>query len=160
MVVTTLLDPTAYPAADLAELYRLRWHAELDLRSLKDTLGMRVLRCHSPAMVRKEVWAHLLSYNLIRAVLAAAADDLGADPRELSFKGAVQAVTAFAERLLEAGATAAAELSEWLLLTIGAQLVGDRPGRLEPRARKRRFNEYPLLMQPRDEARRKLLHSC
>jgi len=160
VVVTTLLDATAYPAADLAELYRLRWHAELDLRSLKETLGMDVLRCHSPAMVRKEVWAHLLSYNLIRAVLAAAADDLGADPRELSFKGAVQAVTAFAERLREADGATAAELSEWLLLMIGAHLVGDRPGRAEPRARKRRSNQYPLLMQPRDEARKKLLHSC
>jgi Transposase DDE domain len=158
VVVTTLLDAGAYTADDLADLYRLRWHAELDLRSLKETLGMGVLRCHSPAMVRKEVWAHLLSYNLIRAVLAAAADDLGADPRELSFTGAVQALTAFAERLLEADRRTTAELCEWLLLMVAAQLVGDRPNRVEPRARKRRPKQYPLLTQPRDEARRKLLH--
>jgi len=160
VVVTTLLDAGTYTAADLADLYRLRWHAELDLRSLKETLGMGVLRCHSPAMVRKEVWAHLLGYNLIRAVLAAAADDLGADPRELSFKAAVQAVSAFAERLREADRGTTAELCEWLLLMIGAPPVGDRPDRVEPRARKRRPKQYPLLTQPRDQARRKLQHRC
>lgn len=156
VVVTTLLDAAAYTAADLADLYRLRWHAELDLRSLKETLGMGVLRCKSPAMVRKEVWAHLLTYNLIRAVLAQAALEYGTDPRELSFKGAVQALAAFAERLLEADGETAAELYEWLLLTIGAHQVGDRPDRVEPRARKRRPKEYPLLTKPREEARKKL----
>jgi hypothetical protein len=160
VVVTTLLDAAAYSAADLAELYRLRWHAELDLRSLKETLGMGVLRCQSPGMVRKEVWAHLLTYNLIRAVLAATAVDLGADPRQLSFKGGVQALTAFAERLLAADEATTAELYEWLLVMIGAHLVGDRPDRVEPRARKRRPKQYPLLTKPRDEARRKLQHKC
>src|SRR5262249_61863721 len=97
VVVTTLRDAAAYTAADLAELYRLRWHAELDLRSLKEALGMGVLRCKSPAMARKEVGAHLLAYNLIRGVMAQAAAGLGCDPREVSFKGALQAITAFAE---------------------------------------------------------------
>jgi Transposase DDE domain len=156
VVVTTLLDAATYPAADLAELYRLRWHAELDLRCLKTTLGMDVLRCKSPAMVRKEVWAHLLVYNLIRAVLAQAAVEYGADPRELSFKGAVQALAAFAERLLGAPPETAGALYEWLLLTIGAHQVGDRPDRVEPRARKRRPKEYDLLTRPRAEARKKL----
>jgi hypothetical protein len=59
VVVTTLVDAVAVTATDLAELYRARWHAELDLRSLKVTLGMDVLRCKTPAMVRKEVWARL-----------------------------------------------------------------------------------------------------
>jgi len=156
VVVTTLLDAAAYTAADLADLYRLRWHAELDLRCLKITLGMDVLRCKSPAMVRKEVWAHLLTYNLIRAVLAQAAREFGADPRELSFTGALQALTTFAERLLEATEETAEELYAWLLLTIGAHQVGDRPDRVEPRARKRRPKEYPLLTKPRAEARKKL----
>jgi hypothetical protein len=156
VVVTTLLDAAAYTAADLADLYRLRWHAELDLRSLKETLGMGVLRCKSPAMARKEVWAHPLVYNLIRAVLGQAAEECGADPRELSFKGARQALVAFAERLLEADGATAEELYEWLLLTIGAHQVGDRPDRAEPRARKRRPKEYPLLTKPREEARKKL----
>jgi len=156
VVVTTLRDAAMYPAADLADLYRRRWHAELDLRSLKETLGMGVLRCKSPVMVRKEVWAHLLTYNLIRAVLAQAALEFGADPRELSFKGALQALTTFAERLLEATEETAADLYEWLLLTIGVHQVGDRPDRVEPRARKRRSKEYPLLTKPREEARKKL----
>jgi hypothetical protein len=153
VVVTTLVDAAAFPAADLAGLYRARWHAELDLRSLKVTLGMDVLRCKSPAMVRKEVWAHLVAYNLIRAVMARAALDLGGEPRWLSFKGALQAVRAFAERLQEAAGAAAEDLYEWLLVVIGSHQVGDRPDRIEPRKRKRRPKHYPLLNRPRAEAR-------
>jgi Transposase DDE domain len=156
VVVTTLLDAEIYSAAELARLYRLRWHAELDLRSLKVTLGMDVLRCKSPAMVRKEIWARLLVYNLIRGVMAQAAEQVGCDPRELSFKGALQAMTTFAERLLEADGNRFEELYEWLLITIGANQVGDRPDRVEPRARKRRPKHYPLLTKPRDKARKKL----
>lgn len=156
VVVTTLVDGQAYPARELAVLYRLRWQAELDLRSLKVTLGMDVLRCKSPAMVRKEVWAHLLGYNLIRGVMAEAAAELGCDPRELSFKGALQAMTAFAERLLEADGERFEELYGWLLVTIGSSQVGDRPDRVEPRARKRRPKPYPRLTEPREEARKKL----
>ena len=157
VVVTTLVDAAAVTAADLADLYRARWHAELDLRSLKVTLGMDVLRCKTPAMVRKEVWAHLIAYNLIRAVLARAALDLGGSPRELSFKGGVQAVRAFADRLLGAAGTTADELYEWLLIVIGCHQVGDRPNRVEPRKRKRRPKHYPLLTQPRAQARAALM---
>jgi hypothetical protein len=157
VVVTTLVDAAAVTAADLADLYRARWHAELDLRSLKVTLGMDVLRCKTPAMVRKEVWAHLIAYNLIRAVLARAALDLGGSPRELSFKGGVQAVRAFADRLLGAAGTTADELYEWLLIVIGCHQVGDRPDRVEPRKRKRRPKHYPLLTQPRAQARAALM---
>jgi hypothetical protein len=156
VVVTTLTDP-AVTAADLAALYRARWHAELDLRSLKVALGMDVLRCKTPAMVRKEVWAHLIAYNLVRAVLARAALDLGCPPREISFKGGLQAVRAFAERLSGADGPTAAELYEWLLIAVGAHHVGDRTDRVEPRKRKRRPKPYPLLMQPRAEARAALL---
>lgn len=156
VVVTTLRDPQEYSARELGLLYRQRWHAELDLRSLKVTLGMDRLRCKSPGMVRKEVWAHLLAYNLIRTVMAQAADELGCVPRDLSFKGTVQAVRAFAERLGEADEAKFEELHEWLLRTIGAHPVGDRPDRVEPRARKRRPKPYPLLTKPREEARKKL----
>lgn len=156
VVVTTLLDAEVYSASELATLYRLRWHAELDLRSLKVALGLDVLRCKSPEMVRKEVWAHLLAYNLIRGVMAQAAEELGCHPRKLSFTGALQAMTSFAERLLEADAEKFEELYEWLLIAIGANQVGDRPDRVEPRAYKRRPKPYPLLTEPRDEARRKL----
>jgi hypothetical protein len=156
VVVTTLLDAAVYSARELAVVYRRRWQAELGLRSLKETLGMDVLRCKAPAMVRQEVWAHLLAYNLIRGVLAEAAAGLGCEPRELSFAGAWQAMTAFAERLLEADADKFEQLYEWLLITIGASQVGDRPDRVEPRARKRRPKPYPLLTEPREEARKRL----
>ena len=117
---------------------------------------MDVLRCKSPEMVRKEIWAHVLAYNLIRGVMAQAADEQDLDPRGLSFAGALQALTTFAERLLEAKGERFEELYAWLLLTIGANQVGDRPDRVEPRARKRRPKEYPLLTTPREEARKKL----
>ena len=131
----------------------MRWHAELDLRSLKITLGMDVLRCKSPAMVRKEIWAHFLAYNLIRAVMARTASELGVAPRLLSFKGALQAMTAIAEHLGHADAATGSALQEWLVLMIGSYLVGDRPDRIEPRARKRRPKDYPHLHKPRHQAR-------
>jgi hypothetical protein len=158
IVVTTLLDAEAYPARDLAALYRARWQAELYLRSLKVPIGLDVLRCLSPEMVRKEFWAHLLAYNLIRAVMARAALDLGSSPRELSFKGALQAVQAFGERLLDAAGEEVEELSAWLLLAVACHQVGDRPDRVEPRCRKRRPKHYPNLTQPRDQARKALLN--
>jgi hypothetical protein len=153
VVVTTLVDAVTYPASDLAELYRARWHAELDLRSLKIAMGMDVLRCKTPAMVRKELWAHLLAYNLIRTVMAQTALDLEIPPRQLSFKGAQQALNAFADRLLQADEATAVELHAWLRLMIGTYQVGDRPNRIEPRARKRRPKDYPNLHKPRYQAR-------
>ncbi|MBN9519155.1 IS4 family transposase [bacterium] len=157
VVATTLVDAARYPAAAPAELYRARWHAELDLRSLKCTLGVDVLRCRTPEMVRKEFWMHVLAYNLVRAVAARAARGAGVEPREVSFAGTLQAVRAFAERLAGAGAAEAARLHERLLVVVGAQRVGDRPDRVEPRARKRRPKHGALLTKPRDQARAELL---
>lgn len=157
VVATTLCDARTYPAAALAELYRMRWHAELDLRSLKATLGMDVLRCRTPELVRTELWMHLLAYNLIRAVMARAAAPVGCAPRQLSFAGAVHAVRAFGDRLLGATAARATELRRGLLEMIGCQRVGNRPGRVEPRARKRRPKHGALLTTPRDQARARLL---
>jgi hypothetical protein len=123
---------------------------------------MDVLRCKSPDMVRKEVWAHLLAYNLIRTVMAQAAQTNGLTPRELSFTGALQTVTAFAERLHDAHASAATvqKLHEWLLAAIGAHQVGDRPNRSEPRAVKRRPKPHRLLTKPRAIARKQLGVKC
>ncbi len=160
VVVTTLLDADVYSARDLADLYRARWHAELDLRALKITLGMDVLRCKTPAMVRKEVWAHLLAYNLIRTLMAQAAEETGCTPRDLSFKGTLQTMKEFVERLLHARGRTRQELYVWLLLAIGAHQVNNRPDRIEPRARKRRPKQYPRLMQPRRIARKQLGAKC
>ncbi|MCA1697955.1 MAG: IS4 family transposase [Actinobacteria bacterium] len=151
--VTTLLDPVDFPKADIAELYRWRWHAELDLRSLKQTLQMDVLRGKTPAIVQKELWAHLLVYNLIRKVMVQAAANHGLDPRTLSFKGAVQTLNAFALPLLTCSAASLPAVIAALLEAIVRHRVGNRPGRFEPRARKRRPKPYPLLTRPRAEAR-------
>ena len=156
-VVTTLLDAELYSREDIADLYRMRWHTELDLRSLKITLGMDVLGCQSPEMVGKEFWAHMLAYNLIRTVMAQAAKSNGSTPRDLSFKGALQTMSAFAERLYDPNAAVVADLYECLLLAIGAHRVGDRPGRIEPRKRKRRPKHYPLLNTSRKIARKELV---
>ena len=117
---------------------------------------MAVLRCGSPEMVRKEFWAHLLAYNLIRTVMAQAAQSNGSTPRDLSFKGTLQTMSAFAERLHDSDPATAAELNECLLLAIGAHQVGDRPGRIEPRKRKRRAKHYPFLNTSRKIARKQL----
>src|SRR5262249_34245589 len=83
--VTTLLDSRQATKEDLAALYRARWNAELDLRAIKSAMQMGELRCKTPELVRKEVWAHLLAYNLIRTVMAQAAARHGVSPRSLSF---------------------------------------------------------------------------
>ena len=95
IVATTLLDADEFTKDDLAQLYRARWNAELDLRSLKQTLQMDVLRCKTPELVRKEIWTHILAYNLIRTIIAQAATKHGIEPRSISFKGAVQTLEAF-----------------------------------------------------------------
>ena len=95
IVVSTLLDAEEVTASDLAELYRARWNAELDLRSLKQTMQMDILRCKTPELVRKEIWTHILAYNLIRTIIAQAATKHGIEPRTISFKGAIQTLEAF-----------------------------------------------------------------
>jgi hypothetical protein len=156
VVVTSLLDPVAYPAKELAGLYRARWHAELDLRSIKCLMQMDVLRCKAPEMVRKEIWAHALVYNLIRGVMAEAAFRRGVQPRVLSFQGARQVVKGYRADLAMASGARAEGLRADALVAIAGERVGDRPDRYEPRARKRREKMYPRLQEPRRVARKRL----
>ena len=95
VIATTLLDAEAFTVENLAQLYRCRWNAELDLRTLKTTLQMEMLRCKTPELVRKEIWTHILAYNLIRTIMAQAATKHEVEPRSISFKGAVQTLEAF-----------------------------------------------------------------
>ena len=95
IVITTLLDAEEVTACDLAGLYRARWNAEFDLRSLKQTMQMDILRCKTPELVRKEIWTHILAYNLIRTIIAQAAAKHNVEPRTISFKGAIQTLEAF-----------------------------------------------------------------
>jgi Transposase DDE domain/Insertion element 4 transposase N-terminal len=157
LLVTTLTDAEEVTGADLAELYRRRWQAELYLRSLKTTLQMDVLRGKSPAIVRKEIWAHLLVYNLVRTVMAQAAAAAPVRPDQISFTGALQTLNAFLPQMHAAQTSEDAQaLWEVLLWAVGEHRVGNRPDRYEPRAVKRRAKNYPRLREPREQARQRL----
>jgi hypothetical protein len=153
VIVSTLLDPKTYPAGELASLFRQRWHAELDLRSLKTEMGMEMLRTKSPEMVRKEVAMHLLAYNLIRGIMAEAARAVAIKPRLISFAGSLHTVRAFEETHLYDPAWIEADLPRLLELIVKKR-VGGRPDRYEPRAVKRRPKPHPLLKMPRNVAQR------
>lgn len=151
VLVTTLLDHRKVTKNDLSALYARRWNVELDLRNLKTTMGMDVLSCQTPQMNEKQLWVHLLAYNVIRLLMAQAACSAGVDPRDLSFKHTVQLWSEWGSR----GLSATKDCS--LLFTLIAQCrVGNRPGRIEPRMRKRRPKPYPWLKVPRALARRKV----
>ena len=155
VIVTTLLDHQQTTRENLATIYRARWNNELDLRSIKRTLEMHELRCKTPELVRKEIWTHILAYNLIRTVMAQTAYTHDLLPRSISFKGTIQTLEAFrplidrthhSERRLE--------LYQHLLHAIATHRVADRPNRFEPRVKKHRRNHYAWLMRPRSEMKR------
>jgi hypothetical protein len=152
VIVTTLLEARTYPAKELGGLFRQRWHAELDLRSLKTYMHMEMLRTKTPEMVRKEVAAHLLAYNLIRGIMAEAARGEGIKPRSVSFKGAQHTVREFEAVHLYDPERIERDLPR-LVSLIGRKRVGDRPDRYEPRAVKRRPKPHPLLRMPRKRAK-------
>lgn len=157
LLTTTLLDPVQYPAAELAAAYRARWNAELDLRSIKQVMQMDVLRCKTPAMLRKEVWMHLLAYNLVRKLMAEAASVAKCPPREISFKGTLQTLLAFAAAGWACPADGADAFYQQILRAVATHRVGDRPDRVEPRAVKRRPKKQTLLKEPRAVAKARLL---
>jgi hypothetical protein len=153
-LATTLLDADRFTPDDLADLYRSRWHAELDLRSLKSVMQMDILRGKTPEIVRKEVWMHLLAYNLVRTVMAQAALASGTSPRAISFKGTLQTLEAFRPWLVDARCGDLPSMVRQVLHAILTHQVGQRPDRYEPRARKRRPKPYPLLQHRRPTARK------
>jgi hypothetical protein len=159
VMATTLLDHIAYPPSELAALYRARWNAELDLRSLKRTMQMDVLRCKTPELVRKELWTHILAYNLIRTIIAQAAHKHHLEPRSLSFKGAIQTLEAFQPVIALQGEHDAAHrlsLYQILLDAIATHRVADRPDRYEPRAWKGYQKKFAYLRKPRAQAKREM----
>lgn len=150
ILVTTLLCPKQTSKRALKALYRSRWHIELDLRNIKTTLGMERLSCQSPAMAIKEIWVYVLAYNLIRLVMAQAALLADQLPRQLSFKHTLQLWIAWNHDAH--GIHREDELCS-LFILIAQQRVSERPGRIEPRAVKRRPKPYSLLTKPRPLAR-------
>ena len=149
-LVTTMLDAKQTSKAQIKQLYQARWHVELDLRNIKTTLGMEQLSCRTPAMANKEIWVYLLAYNLIRIIMAQAASLMQILPRQISFKHSVQLWIVWTAH----GGSLDREHTRYrFCVLIAQQRVGERPGRIEPRALKRRPKPYPLLTKPRAEAR-------
>lgn len=154
VVVTTLTEATEYAASELAELYRRRWQAELNLRSLKAVLQMDQLRCKTPHRVRNEFYMHLLGYNLIRRAMALAALSAAVAPWQVSFKGTLQTLNQFLPLLGAAMPVAAG--CDALINCIAAHAVGNRPDRYEPRLVKRRPKKYKHLREPRENYRKRM----
>lgn len=148
-LATTLLDSEQYSAGDLAELYFQRWEVELDFRHIKTTMQMDVLRGKTPDIVRKEIWAHLLAYNLIRSVMWEAAVTKKVSPRRISFKGTIQQVLSLRDLFIGDGAGRMDTRWGTLLNLVAGQKIPYRPERFEPRVKKRRPKSYPLMTRPR-----------
>jgi len=153
VVVTTLTDPVMYPAEELAKLYMRRWAVEVFFRDIKITMGMDVLRCKTPDMVRKEIAMHAIAYNLIRALMQKAAVLYHVPIERISFKGSVDTLRQWAD-IINASHNRPREQSRifnQLLYILSQDIVPFRPERVEPRVRKRRPKNYPLMTKPRRE---------
>ena len=147
-----MLCPKSYPKEALKSLYKSRWQVELDIRHIKDTMGMNILSCKTPDMAIKEIWVYLLAYNLIRLMMAQSALLADITPRSISFKHCLQWWLIWVQQQVILDE----EQLYKLLLLMAQQQVGNRPGRIEPRAVKRRPKAFPLLTQQRAQAREKV----
>ena len=157
ILVTTLANAHAVPKPALAELYSQRWHVELDLRAIKTVMQMDILRCKTPAMVEKEIAVHLLAYNLVRTVMVQAAVTHKLLPRQLRFKAALQLLNAFEMSLRHYPRGQLVRRHSLLIAGIASCRLANRPGRVEPRAVKRRPKPHGLLTKPRQLLREQLL---
>ncbi|MEM1281436.1 MAG: IS4 family transposase [Cyanobacteria bacterium P01_H01_bin.152] len=159
ILVTTLLDPIKYSKAKLAELYQLRWQAaEVNLNHVKTTLNMEMLAAKTPEGVRKQLWVHMLAYNLLRTLMWEAEHTHPSEQGalKLSLQGARQAFNQFIPLFANLTARCRRSLYSPLLQLVATQIIPLRPGRIEPRVRKRRPKAYPLMTQPRSTLKRKL----
>jgi hypothetical protein len=152
-VLATITDSTV-PQKEISDLYWQRWHCEVDIRSIKHSLQMDVLRCKTPEMVQKEIWCHMLAYNLLRGTMVEAARRNDVLPRQLSVKGTMQAVESFTPAMM--AIDECERLYDAMLLTVSAHRVGNRPGRQEPRFKKRRPAWGDYMTIPRHQSRRRL----
>ena len=153
ILVTTLLDPAAVPVQSLGALYKMRWNIEVDFRTIKATLEMDVLRCKSQPMVDKEIAVYFLAYNLVRWAMAKAALLADVLPRALSFAGAKRLLCAFADQLRRTSGEQVRIMIATVTTSIATLRLPNRPDRIEPRAKKRRPKNLPLLTVPRQVAR-------
>lgn len=147
VLVTTLLNSNEVTKNDLSGLYDCRWFVEVSLLSIKQTMQMDILRCKTPEMVRKEIWAHLLAYNLVRQIILKSAVKYNKNPREVSFKLAVQCIFFFSQ--VGVFSENNLDIYEKMLKAIATKKVGNRSGRSEPRMVKRRPKAFPRLKKAR-----------
>jgi hypothetical protein len=146
-LITTLLDADKYPKEKLIELYRRRWEMELRFRDIKTTMKLEMLRCKTPSACRKELWAGLLLYNIIRSLMLDAAMRYKISVSRISYAGALAGYNEFCTgALVRIDPLLAYEV---LLRSIADCLNPYRPERVEPRKIKRRPKNYRLLMQSR-----------
>jgi hypothetical protein len=153
ILVTTLLDPEAYPAEAIAKLYLQRWSVELHFREIKILLGLDILSCLSPEMIQKELIMHVIAYNLVRALMQHAAICHHVDLDSLSFKGTLDTLRHFADVMQASHGKPRkqAALLDAMFLIIAQDQLPLRPARSEPRVKKRRPKNYQLLNKPRKE---------
>ena len=149
ILVTTLSCPKVTPKSELKALYKRRWNVELDIRNIKTTMGMDHLSCKTPEMALKEIWVHLLAYNLIRLMMVQSALIADIEPRSISFKHCLQLwlISVHQLNLLDEAPLYG------LLRLMSQQRVGNRAGRIDPRAIKRRPKSFPFMSRPRADAR-------
>ena len=156
IMTTSFLDHKKQSKSDLGDLYKQRWTVELYLRAIKTTMGMEMLRSKTPEMVKKEIWIHLLAYNAIRKIMLDAAIKKGILPGEISFKSTVQTFNHYST-LLRIQDIITTNVYNFLLDAIVKRTVGNRPGRSEPRKRKKRPKSFPLLKGSRHAGKNKEL---
>lgn len=156
ILVTTLMDAQIYTRAQLAQLYCLRWHVEINIRHVKTTLAMDELRGRTPEIVRAEIYVHLIAYNLLRTLMWEAGTTFDVSPLCLSLQATRQHFNNFIPEFNHISAKKLAKLYQKLLLVIGQQLLPERPDRFEPRVRKRRPKPFPLMKEPRSVLKRQL----
>lgn len=150
VVVTTLLDPVAYPAEDILMLYVKRWDIELRFRDIKTTMGMEIFHVKSPEMAHKTLRMMAIAYNLMRTMMQKAAAEAGKPLVEMSFKGCLDTVTS--SQIIFAGpwwhVTKYKKMVTEVVLICAGKLIDIRPFRQEPRVLKRRPKPFPLLTSP------------
>lgn len=153
--VTTIMNHKKHNKWELSALYQLRWQVEINLKSIKTTMNMHMLSCKSPAMVRKEIGVHFIGYNVIRIMIAEACGRYGVNinPNQISFKATVQLLNHFMSIFLGSNNF----VYQDFLMQIICNKIGNRPGRVEPRAVKKRPKSFPRLQIARDVAKKRLL---
>ena len=148
-ILTTLVEPENYERSELLALAKRRWNIEIDFNSIKSVMGLGVLTCKTPDLVKKEIWTYILAYNLIRQLICKAAQVHDVEPRRISFTDATNIFLSFAPFISNGTPSESQRMYQAMLRSISKSLIPHRPNRSEPRVLKRRKHKYPLMKEPR-----------